>query len=258
MRNSAEVSGVIVNNVSRRRKRKTLLDPCGVFLHSLPSMAQRLELLNAAWKNPPTARRKCMPYGRRVAATIIMLASLVGVGRAFAADVYKTDTAHTLVGFTVRHFVINKVRGKFNEFDGHIVYDESDITRSSMRGTIKVASIDTDNQERDEHLRSADFFDAVNHPEITFVSKRVEKRGNGQVLIGDLTIRGTSKEVTIPFAITGKIDGLRGETVIGFEATLQINRKDFGVAYHRLMDNGGLVVGDTVDIELIGEAIEAE
>jgi polyisoprenoid-binding protein YceI len=86
----------------------------------------------------------------------------------------------------------------------------------------------------------------------------VERRDTGQVLIGDLTIRGTTKEVTMPFAITGKIVGLRGKTIIGFEATLQINRKDFGVAYHRLMDNGGLVVGDRVDIELIGEAIEEE
>jgi polyisoprenoid-binding protein YceI len=199
-----------------------------------------------------------MPHNQLVPALIIMLVSLLGVGRAFAADVYKTDMEHTLVGFTVRHFAINKVRGKFNEFDGRIAYDETDITRSSMQGTIKVASIDTDNPKRDDHLRSADFFDAANHPEITFVSKRVEKRNNGHVLIGDLTIRGTTKEVTIPFAITGKIDGPHDKTIIGFEATLRINRKDFGVAYHRLMDNGGLVVGDTVEIELIGEAIEAE
>jgi polyisoprenoid-binding protein YceI len=199
-----------------------------------------------------------MHHRRIVYALITMLVSLLGEGSVFATDVYKTDTAHTLVGFTVRHFVINKVRGKFNEFDGRIAYDETDITRSSMQGTIKVASIDTDNPKRDEHLRSADFFDAANHPEITFASKRVEKRDNGHVLIGDLTIRGTTKEVTIPFAITGKIDGPHDKTIIGFEATLRINRKDFGVAYHRLMDNGSLVVGDTVDIELIGEAIEEE
>jgi polyisoprenoid-binding protein YceI len=125
-----------------------------------------------------------------------------------------------------------------------------------MRGMIKVASIDTDDQKRDDHLRSPDFFDAATHPEITFSSKRVEKRHNGPVLIGDLSIRGTTKEVAIPFVITGKIVDPRGRTRIGFEATLQINRKDYGVAYHRLMDYGGLVVGDTVDIELIGEAIK--
>ena len=198
-----------------------------------------------------------MPHNQLVPALIVMLVSLLGVGSAFATDVYKTDMEHTLVGFTVRHFAINKVRGKFNEFDGRIAYDETDITRSSMQGTIKVASIDTDNPKRDDHLRSADFFDAANHPEITFVSKRVEKRNNGHVLIGDLTIRGTTKEDD-SVCHYGKIDGLHDKTIIGFEATLRINRKDFGVAYHRLMDNGGLVVGDTVDIELIGEAIEAE
>ena len=197
-----------------------------------------------------------MPLHRIVVVTVACLMSLLVAGRALAADVYVTDTVHTLVGFTVRHFVINKVRGKFNEFHGIIVYDENDVTKSSMKGTIKVASIDTDDKQRDDHLRSADFFDAVNHPEIIFASKKVEKRGDGYVLIGDLTIRGTTKEVAVPFVITGKIVDPRGKMRIGFEANLRMNRKDFGVAYHRLMDNGGLVVGDTVDIELIGEAIK--
>lgn len=197
-----------------------------------------------------------MPHNRAVSVTIALMVSLWCIGSTRAADVYTTDPSHTLVGFIVHHFVISKVRGKFNEFHGTIVYDEHDITQSSLQGTITVASIDTDDEERDEHLRSADFFDAANHPEITFVSKRVEPRDKGHVLIGDLTIRGTTKEVTIPFVITGKVVDPRRKTRIGFEAKLQINRKDFGVAYHRLMDNGGLVVGDTVDIELIGEAIK--
>jgi polyisoprenoid-binding protein YceI len=197
-----------------------------------------------------------MPHNRVVSVTIAMIISLWFVGSIGAADVYTTDPSHTLVGFIVRHFVINKVRGKFNEFHGSIVYDESDITKSSLQGTITVASIDTDDEKRDEHLRSADFFDAPNHPEITFTSKRVKQHDKGHGLVGDLTIRGITKEVTIPFIITGKIVDMQGKTRIGFEATLQINRKDFGVAYHRLMDNGGLVVGDTVDIELIGEAIK--
>jgi polyisoprenoid-binding protein YceI len=187
-----------------------------------------------------------------------LLAGVLSLGvahGALAADVYVTDTAHTLVGFTVRHLVITKVRGKFNEFVGTITYDENDVTKSSLHGTIKTASIDTDDAKRDEHLRSTDFFDAATHPEITFASKRVEKKGEGYVMIGDLTIRGTTKEVAMPFTLTGKITH-RGKTRIGFEASLQINRKDFGVSYHRLTDTGGLVVSDTVDIELIGEAIK--
>lgn len=187
-----------------------------------------------------------------------VLAGVVSLGVAYgalAADVYMTDTAHTLVGFTVRHLVITKVRGKFNEFVGTITYDENDVTKSSLHGTIKTVSIDTDDAKRDEHLRSTDFFDAATHPEITFASKRIEKKGEGYVMIGDLTIRGTTKEVAMPFTLTGKITH-RGKTRIGFEASLQINRKDFGVSYHRLTDTGGLVVSDTVDIDLIGEAIK--
>jgi polyisoprenoid-binding protein YceI len=155
----------------------------------------------------------------------------------------------------VRHFVISKVRGKFNEFTGTITYDENDITKSGMRGTIKATSIDTDNQKRDDHLRSPDFLDVANYPDITFSSKRVEKRQDGLVLIGDLTIRGTTKEVVVPFTITGKIVDPGGKMRIGFEASLRINRQEFGVAYSKTMDSGGLVVGDTVDIELVGEAV---
>ena len=199
-----------------------------------------------------------MRKNRYVHRVLSVIASMCLVGGALAADTYVTDPSHTLVGFTVRHLVINKVRGKFNEFQAIIVYDENDITKSSMRGSIKVASIDTDNEKRDNHLRGPDFFDAASHPQITFASKRVETRGKEHVLIGDLTMRGTTREVEIPFTITGKITDPRGKIRIGFEATLELNRKDYGVAYHKVMDNGGLVVGDTVQIELMGEAIQQD
>jgi polyisoprenoid-binding protein YceI len=197
-----------------------------------------------------------MRQKRYVHLVVALLAAAGLASAAYGADTYVIDPVHTLVGFTVRHLVINKVRGKFNEFTGTITYDERDITRSSMHGTIKTASIDTDNDKRDKDLRSPNFFDTAQYPEITFASKRVEKRDNGYVLIGDLTIKNVTKEVTIPFAITGKIVDPWGKTRIGFEARLRLNRKDFGVNYHKVMDNGGLVVGDTVDIELVGEAIK--
>ena len=199
-----------------------------------------------------------MRKNRYVNVVLTVIASVCLVGSALAADTYVTDSSHTLVGFTIRHLMINKVRGKFNEFQGTIVYDENDITKSSMRGTINVASIDTDNEKRDNHLRSPDFFDAAGHPQITFTSQRVEKRGDEHVLIGDLTMRDTTREVEIPFTITGKITDPRGKIRIGFEATIELNRKDYGVAYHKIMDNGGLVVGDTVKIELMGEAIKQD
>ena len=175
---------------------------------------------------------------------------------AVGAETYVVDKTHTLVGFTVRHLVINKVRGKFNDFTGTITYDEQDITKSALEGTIHVTSIDTDNAKRDKHLRSPDFFDAANHPNITFVSKRVEQSGTTNRLVGDVTIHGITKEIKIPFTITGKIKDPWGKMRIGFEAILRINRQDFGVAYSKVMDNGGLVVGNRVNIELIGEAVK--
>lgn len=186
-----------------------------------------------------------------------LFASLCLITQAFAADTYKPDVSHSLVGFTARHFVITKVRGKFNDYRATIVYDEKDISRSSLTGTIKVASIDTDNEKRDTHLRSADFFDAEKFPDITFESKRVEKQDQQYVMIGDLTIRGVTKEIAVPFTVTEKITDTQGKTRIGFEAKLQLNRQDYGVSWSKKMDNGGLVVSDTIDIEIIVEAIKA-
>ena len=196
-----------------------------------------------------------MHYRRYIRVVLAVLASLCFARVAGSADRYVTDPAHTSVGFTVRHLMIYKVRGKFNEYTGTIMYDEHDITKSSMHGTIQAASLDTDDEKRDKDLRSAQFLDVERFPEITFASTRVEKKDDGYVLIGDLTIHGITKEVAIPFAITGPVMH-RGQTLLGFEARLQINRHDFGITYNRLMDNGGLVVGNTVDIELFGRAIK--
>jgi len=196
-----------------------------------------------------------MHHTKHIFAVAAVLLTLCLAGVASGTDTYTVDRSHTTVGFTVRHLVINKVRGKFNDFSGTIAYDENDITKSSMQGTIKAASIDTDHAKRDNHLRSPDFFDVAEHPEITFTSKSVVQGNDGLILVGDLTMRGTTKEVQIPFEITGKIKDPRGNTIIGFEAALSIDRQDFGIAYSKTMDNGGLVVGNQVNIELVGEAI---
>ena len=193
---------------------------------------------------------------KRFQVMVVALITLVGISVTSAADIYQVDVAHTNVGFTVRHLVINKVRGKFNKFSGTITYDENDITKSSLKGSIQVSSIDTDHPKRDKHLRSPDFFDAENHKEITFESTRVEQEGESYVLVGNLTMRGTSKEIRVPFEITGKITDPQKQIVIGFEASLRINRQDFGISYSKTMDNGGLVVGNSVNIELVGEAIK--
>ena len=188
----------------------------------------------------------------------IILAALLSAGStgiACGADLYVTDPSHTTVSFTVRHLAIYKVRGKFNDFSGTLMYDEHDLTKSSMHGSINVASIDTDNEKRDNDLRGEQFLDAARFPDITFASKRVEARDGGHVLIGDLTIHGVTKEIAMPFTITGTLVH-RGTTLLGFEGSVQINRHDFGITYNKLTDSGGLIVGNTVDIELIGRAVK--
>jgi len=197
---------------------------------------------------------------RRTARTTASLAALViaaFASQAAGATTYTVDVAHTSVGFSVKHMVISKVKGHFSEFEGSITYDENDPTKTSASGTIKVASIDTDNEKRDSHLRSKDFFDAENYPEITFESKRVEKRKEGYVMIADITIRGVTKEIEIPFEVTGKVTDPMGNERIGFEARTKINRKDFGVAWNRALEGGGLIVANEVEIELNVEAMKA-
>lgn len=186
---------------------------------------------------------------------IVLLVGAAWTHGALAADVYKLDTAHTRVGFLVRHLVISKVRGEFNAYDATIHFAPNDVTKSSMEGTIQVASIDTGNAKRDKHLRSSDFFMAEVYPTITFTSKRIEKTGDGYVMVGDFTIRGVTKELSLPFSITEVITHGK-KTRFGFEAAVEINRQDFGIAYSKIADTGGLVVSNKVRIEIDGEAIK--
>jgi polyisoprenoid-binding protein YceI len=192
----------------------------------------------------------------RIKTITVMLTLCAFVALLAAADTYEIDRSHSSVGFSVKHMVISSVKGSFTDFSGTIMYDEEEITNSSVSVTIKTGSINTGDDRRDGHLRSADFFDAENHPEITFVSKKVSKRADGHVVTGDLTMRGVTKEVEIPFIITGKITDPRGKTRIGVEGKLTIDRQDYGVSWSRTMDAGGLVVSDDVRIELLLEAVK--
>ncbi len=180
------------------------------------------------------------------------------VGAVLAVDTYTFDKAHSSIAFAAKHMVITKVRGEFNEYTGSIQYDEADITKSSVTVTIKTASIDTKNQKRDDHLRSADFFDAEKFPEITFKSKKIEKTENGLVMTGDLTMHGVTKEIRIPFEITGVVKDPWGNTRMGASAALTINRQDYGVSWNQSLDAGGVVVSDDIEIEIEIEAIAAK
>ncbi|MFX0095986.1 MAG: YceI family protein, partial [Candidatus Hodarchaeota archaeon] len=142
------------------------------------------------------------------------------------------------------------VPGKFGDYTIDFMFDEKDLSKSSVKATIKTASINTDNKQRDEHLRSADFFDAEKYPEITFVSDEIKKKGGQYVAKGTLTIRGVSKEIELPFIILGPVQDSRGNTRIGVEASLTIDRQEYGVSWSKTLDTGSLVVSDEVNIKL--------
>jgi polyisoprenoid-binding protein YceI len=150
--------------------------------------------------------------------------------------------------------VITNVKGTFDRFSGTIVADAEDLGNSSVEVIIETASVNTRNDKRDEHLRSADFLDAENHPEITFRSSEIRRADAGYVALGTLTIRGVAKEVALPFTVNGPITNPWGQTVIGIEIGYELNRQDYGVSWSQSLDNGGLVVGDTVRIEINLEA----
>lgn len=174
---------------------------------------------------------------------------------ATAAERYVVDPSHTEVGFSVTHMMINRVRGGFNEFEGVIRYDEDDPTKTSVEGEIATASIDTDHEKRDKHLRSDDFFWVEKYPTIRFESTAVRRQGDDLVLTGDLTMRGVTREVEIPFEITGTVTDPWGKTRLGFVGETTLDRKEFGINWNKTLDSGGVVVGDEITIELAGEAV---
>ena len=165
------------------------------------------------------------------------------------------DHAHSSVDFSVRHMLVSKVRGRFTKWHGDIEIDEQDPTRSRVSVAIDVASVDTHEAQRDAHLRSPDFFDVANHPKIEFVSKRITKKGDDHFeLVGDLTIRGTTREIALDVERGGLVaKDPWGKRRAGFTASGTVDRKEFGVSFNQVLDQGGLALGEKVSI-----AIEVE
>ena len=183
----------------------------------------------------------------------ITVALLLG-SFAEAADTYNIDPAHTRVGFAARHFGINAVKGRFKEFTGKLVMDGNALKEATA--TIQVQSIDTGVEQRDNHLRTADFFDATNHPTITFKTKRIEPKGDGVVMIADFTMRGVTKELSLPVTLSKPIKDPWGNTRVGLELRAKLNRKDYGIKYSDMIEGGIPAVGDEVEIEINAEAIK--
>jgi polyisoprenoid-binding protein YceI len=168
---------------------------------------------------------------------------------------FTIDKAHSEATFQVRHLV-TKVRGHFGDFAGTIQFNDEAADQSSVSLTIQAASIDTKTADRDTHLRSEDFFFVDKHPEITFVSTKITKKGNEDYeVLGKLTIRGVAKEVGLPVTFLGHAKDPWGNARLGFEAETTINRKDFGLVWNAALETGGFLVGDEVKISLQIQAI---
>ncbi len=171
---------------------------------------------------------------------------------------YSIDPSHSRVGLVARHAMVTKVRGSFNEFDGSGYFDADDPSRSNLQLTIKAASIDTRNADRDAHLRSNDFVDMEHYPEITFVSTGVEQvDGETYRVTGDLTVKGVTKPVTIDFEFTGAAVDPFGNQRIGLEGTTSVSRKDFGLTWNVALEAGGVLVSDKVTLEFEVSAIRS-
>jgi polyisoprenoid-binding protein YceI len=167
------------------------------------------------------------------------------------------DPSHSHLEFGVRHLMISTVKGRFADFSGIIQLDPADLTTAKLDVTVNTASIDTRTADRDSHLRSADFFDVETYPTLTYAGRRVEKVGDGYRVVGDLTIRGVTREVPLAVSLEGEVKDPWGNQRMAFAATTKINRADFGLVWNAALETGGVVVSDEVKISIDVELIAA-
>ena len=179
-----------------------------------------------------------------------MFIALLMASSVFAADTYTIDPAHTSFGFTVKHMMISNVPGEFDKFDGQIIYSPADLVNSKANVTIDVSSINTRIVQRDAHLKSLDFFDAAKFPTITFVSTKFTPTA----ITGNLTMKGVTKEVTVPVTISGPVKTMTGGQAIGITGSVTINRQDYGINWNKILDQGGMAVSNDVAIAISIEA----
>lgn len=196
---------------------------------------------------------------KRIIATITSIITLALPALALAAS-WNIDPDHSNIGFKVRHLMVSNVKGSFEKVSGTVDINDKDITKSKVEVTIDTASINTNVQKRDEHLRSADFFDVTKFPTMTFVSKKVAKAGKDKLKVtGDLTLHGVTKEVVLDVEGPAKeIKDPWGNQRRGASATTKINRKDFGLVWNKALETGGVAVGEEVLITLEVELIKAQ
>ncbi len=189
--------------------------------------------------------------------------SIAKRGESGTNNLWKLDPAHTSAHFMVKHMMVSNIRGDFSKISGTASYDGKLLANSSVTAVIDASSINTNEPQRDQHLKSPDFFDVAKYPTVSFKSTKVEVQSNGFKIIGDLTMHGVTKSVTLQAEpLPPAIKDPHGNLRTGTEATAKINRKDFGLAFDKNLDNGGALVGDdvdiTIDVELIQKPATAE
>ncbi|HLX06315.1 MAG TPA: YceI family protein [Thermoanaerobaculia bacterium] len=188
------------------------------------------------------------------ALSVMLLLPMAWRSAAAQPAVYKADPVHSKVGFSIRHFV-SEVDGRFGDFDGAVKFDAQHPADSGVQFTIQAASINTNNEARDKHLKSPDFFDAAKFPTLSFTSTKVTPKGDKTFdVTGNLTIKGVTKTVTVPAKFRGEMKTAMGERA-GFESSFTINRLDYGVSWNRAVEGGGAMLGDDVDISIRIEAV---
>lgn len=177
-----------------------------------------------------------------------LLLALLIPSLAWAGE-WQIDTSHSAAQFSVRHLMVSNVRGEFGKITGTVNYDAKDVSKSTVNVSIDVASISTRDEKRDAHLKSADFFDVEKYPTMTFVSKKVQSTGGKLKITGDLTLHGVTKEVVLTAEpLSKELKDPWGNTKTGTTATAKINRKDFGLAWNKALEAGGVAVGEEVNI----------
>lgn len=193
---------------------------------------------------------------RLQAVALAAVTMLAGAEFAPAADVFAIDPAHSAVTFRIRH-LISKVSGRFNDLTGAITGDPKNPAGASIELTIKAASVDTQIPKRDDHLRSADFFDVAKFPDMTFKSSKITpKGGDSYDVTGTFTMHGVSKEIVVPVTFNGVAKDPWGSERAGFDASFALNRKDYGIVYNSMLDTGGMMLGDDVEVIIGIEAVK--
>ncbi|GAA2744976.1 MULTISPECIES: YceI family protein [Kitasatospora] len=197
-------------------------------------------------------------FNRTTKSTAPVAVATAGPDLSHLTGAYAIDPAHSKIGFAVRHAMVTNVRGEFTEYDGKLFLDGANPAASTAELTIKVASIDTSQAQRDEHLRNSDFFEADTYPEITFRSTSAERiDGDTYRMHGDLTIKGTTRPITLDLEFTGSATDVYGADRVGFEGGTTVDRTSWGLTYNAALETGGVLIGEKVKLSLDISAVKA-